>query len=246
MALVGYQGHARFHGSTPLTELLAWLEEQEPREQRTYWVQTFRMAAVAMLGRIDEAHELLEELRAEVDERGARAVLPAVEGYAIEIELLAGDLAASVAAGETGCRLHEELGHYSELSTMAAALARTYCDVGRLDDAERWAARAAELGSSDDASTQMLWRDAQALVEAKRGNHAEAERLAVEAVQIGERTEALQAQADTYADLGEVLTLAGRREQAAEALEQALARYEAKECVVRAGWMRERLIELRR
>jgi tetratricopeptide (TPR) repeat protein len=129
---------------------------------------------------------------------------------------------------------------------MAAALARTYCDVGRLDDAERWAARAAELGSSDDASTQMLWRDAQALVEAERGNHAEAERLAVEAVQIGERTEALQAQADTYADLGEVLTLAGRREQAAEALEQALARYEAKECVVRAGWMRERLIELRR
>jgi tetratricopeptide (TPR) repeat protein len=203
------------------------------------------MTALAMLGRFDEARELLEELRAEVVERGARAVLPAVEGYAIEIEFLAGDRAAAVEAGETGCRLHEELGHYSELSTIAASLARTYCDVGRLDEAERWARRAAELGSSDDASTQMLWRDAQALVEAHRGQHASAERLAREAVQIGEQTEALHAQAETYADLGEVLMLAGRREEAAEAIEQALARYEAKESLVRAGWMRERLAELR-
>jgi class 3 adenylate cyclase/tetratricopeptide (TPR) repeat protein len=244
-ALVGFQGHGRFHGSTPLTELLAWLDEQDPPEQRTYWLRTFRMTALAMLGRFDEARELLEELRAEVVERGARAVLPAVEGYAIEIEFLAGDRAAAVEAGETGCRLHEELGHYSELSTIAASLARTYCDVGRLDEAERWARRAAELGSSDDASTQMLWRDAQALVEAHRGQHASAERLAREAVQIGEQTEALHAQAETYADLGEVLMLAGRREEAAEAIEQALARYEAKESLVRAGWMRERLAELR-
>jgi tetratricopeptide (TPR) repeat protein len=203
------------------------------------------MTALAMLGRIDEAHALLDELRAEVVERGAWAVRPAVEGYAIEIEFLAGDLAAAIAAGETGCRLHEELGHLSELSTIAASLARTYCDVGRLEDAERWARRAAELGSSDDASTQMLWRDAQALVEAKRGHHAAAESLAQEAVEIGEQTQALHAQADTYADLGEVLTLAGRREEAAEAVEEALARYEAKESLVRAGWMRERLAELR-
>ena len=172
-------------------------------------------------------------------------MLPAVEGFALEIEFLAGYLDAAVTAGETGCRLHEELGHYSELSTIAASLARTYCDAGRLDDAERWARRAAELGSSDDASTQMLWRDTQALVEAHRGRHAAAERLAQEAVRIGEQTEALHAQAETYADLGEVLALAGRREEAASAVTQALARYEAKESLVRAGWMRDRLGELR-
>jgi class 3 adenylate cyclase/tetratricopeptide (TPR) repeat protein len=240
-ALIGFQGHARFHGSTPLTELLAWLDDQDPREQRTYWLRTIHMTALAMLGRIDEARALLGELRTDVVERGARAVLPAVEGYAIEIEFLSGDLAAAVAAGETGCRLHEELGHYSELSTIAASLARTYCEVGRLADAERWARRAAELGSSDDASTQMLWRDAQALVEAQRGQHVAAERLAREAVAIGEQTEALHAQAETYADLGEVLALAGRREEAAKAFQQALARYEDKESLVRAGWMRERL-----
>jgi class 3 adenylate cyclase len=243
-ALVGYQGHARFHGSTPLTELLAWLEKQKPREQRSYWSRTFRMTAAAMLGRIEEGRAVLDELRAEVIERGARVVLPAVEAYATDLELLAGAPQAAVAAGETSCRLHEELGHRSELSTAAAGLARAYCEVDRLDEAERWAGRAAELGSSDDASTQMLWRDAQALVEAKRGQHTAAERLAREAVEIGRRTEALNAQADTFADLGEVLALADRREEAATATEQALARYEAKENLVRAGWMRERLAEL--
>ena len=91
----------------------------------------------------------------------------------------------------------------------------------------------------------MLWRDAQALVEAHRGQHATAERLAREAVQIGEQTEALNAQAETFADLGEVFALAGRREEAAEALEEALARYEAKENLVMAGRVRERLAALR-
>jgi len=234
-ALIDYQGHARFHGSTPLTELLAWLDEQDPREQRTYWLQTFRMTVLAMLGRIGEARALLDELRAEVIERGAVTVHAAVEGYAMYIELLAGDLAAAAAAGETGCRLDEELGHSSELSTMAGSLARVYCDLGQLEEAERCASRAAELGSSDDASTQMLWRDAEALVEAHRGQHATAERLAREAVRIGEQTEALNAQAETYADLGEVLALAGRHEDAAETLGAALARYEVKENRVMAG-----------
>jgi hypothetical protein len=52
------------------------------------------------------------------------------------------------------------------------------------------------------------------------------------------------AQADAYADLGVVLALAGRQKEAAEALEQALKRYERKENVVMAERMRERLAEL--
>jgi hypothetical protein len=41
------------------------------------------------------------------------------------------------------------------------------------------------------------------------------------------------------------LALAGRSQEAAEAFEQALSRYEAKENVVMAGRMRKRLAELR-
>ena len=105
----------------------------------------------------------------------------------------------------------------------------------------RWAAQSAELGATDDATTQMLWRQILAKVLARRGDIAEAERLAREAVEIGTTTENPNGQADTYADLGEVLTMAGRSEEAAAAFEEALDRYERKENLVMAGRMRKRL-----
>jgi class 3 adenylate cyclase/tetratricopeptide (TPR) repeat protein len=244
-ALVGHQSHGRFHGSTPLTELLAWQDEQTPREQRSYWLRTHRAAALAMLGRQEEARAVLNELRSELIERNALAVLAAVYGYAIDIELLAGDAAAAIAVGEESCRMREQFEQWAELSTAAAKLARTYCELGQVELAERWAARAAELGASDDAVTQMLWRQAQANVLAHRGEQGEAERLGHEAVAIGEQTELLNAQGDAYADLADVLALGGRLKEAAEAFEQALARYEAKENAVMAGRVRERLSALR-
>jgi tetratricopeptide (TPR) repeat protein len=245
-ALVGYQSHARFHGSTPLTALLAWQDEQDPREQHSYWLRAHRAGALAMLGRDDEARALFAELRAELVERGgAKAVLAALEGYGIDIELLGGDPEAAVAAGEESCRMREELERWAELSTTAGGLALAYCDLGRLDEAERWAARAAELGAPEDAVTQMLWREARARVLARRGEHNEAERLAREAVEIGETTEDLNSKAEARADLGEVLALAGRPGDAAAVVEEALARFEAKENIVRARQMRERLAVLR-
>jgi class 3 adenylate cyclase/tetratricopeptide (TPR) repeat protein len=245
-ALVGFQSHARFHGSTPLTELLAWQDEQDPREQRSYWQRTHRAAALAMLGRIDEARALFADVQAELAERGgASVVVAALLAYGLVIELHAGDPAAAAAAGEESCRLRAELGRWAEFSTVAAALAGAYCELGRLDDAEGWAARGAERGAADDAITPMLWRQARARVLARRGEHDEAESLAREAVEIAETTEDLGSKAETRADLGEVLTLAGRPRDAAEALEQALVRFETKENLVMAGRMRERLAALR-
>jgi tetratricopeptide (TPR) repeat protein len=79
---------------------------------------------------------------------------------------------------------------------------------------------------------------------ARRGEHYEAVRLAREAVGIGDTTEDLGSKAETRADLGEVLILAGRAQEAAEALEQALVRFEAKENLVMAGRVRKRLAAL--
>jgi tetratricopeptide (TPR) repeat protein len=245
-ALVGYQSHGHFHGSTPLTELLAWQDAQDPREQRTYWLRTHRAAALAMLGRIDEARALFADVQTELAERGgARVVVAALLAYGLVIELHAGDPAAAAAAGEESCRLRAELGRWSEYSTVAAGLAGAYCELGQLNDAEEWAARGAERGAPDDAITQMLWRQARARVLARRGGYDEAERLAREAVEIGETTEDLSSKAETRADLGEVLALGGRAQEAAEAVEQPLVRFEAKENVVMAERMRERLAALR-
>jgi class 3 adenylate cyclase/tetratricopeptide (TPR) repeat protein len=243
-ALVGYQSHGRFFGSTPLTELLAWQSEQDAREQRGYWLRTHRTSALAMLSRFEEAQALRDELRAELIERGANQVLAAVEGLGIDIYLLAGNPAAAVAAGKESCRLREELGQRSELSTAAGGLAQAYYELGELKEAEHWAARSAELGAKDDMTTQMLWRQARAKVLARRGEHDKAERLAREAVAVGAETDMVNAQADADADLGEVLVLGGRKEEAAEVFEQALRRYERKENLVMAGRMRERLKEL--
>ena len=90
----------------------------------------------------------------------------------------------------------------------------------------------------------MLWRQVRAKVLARRGEHAEAERLASEAVAICDETEMLNAQGDVYADFGEVLILAGKPDDAAAALEQARERYERKGNVVSAQRVRALLAEI--
>jgi hypothetical protein len=65
------------------------------------------------------------------------------------------------------------------------------------------------------------------------------------AVAIAEDTDWLGGQAETYADLAEVLSVAGRMQEAAEALEQALARYERKGNVVMSERTRTQLAEFR-
>jgi hypothetical protein len=114
----------------------------------------------------------------------------------------------------------------------------------RLDEADAWAGRAAELGGSEDAFTQMFWRQVRAKVRARGGEHAEAERLAREAVAIGEGTDYLNGQGDAKADLAEVLALGGKPADASAALEQALGCYERKGNRVSAQRMQVRLVEI--
>jgi thioredoxin-like negative regulator of GroEL len=90
----------------------------------------------------------------------------------------------------------------------------------------------------------MLWRQVQALIHAHRREHATAERLAAEAVAIAERTDALNFHGDARCDLAGVLAAAGRSEEAADALEQALQRYERKKNLAMAAQARERLVLL--
>ena len=91
----------------------------------------------------------------------------------------------------------------------------------------------------------MLWRQVQALVQASRGEHVQAEQLAREAVAIGERTDALNFQGAALCDLAEVLQSTGSTDEAAAALAQALDRYERKGNLVMVDRTRTRLAELR-
>jgi len=92
---------------------------------------------------------------------------------------------------------------------------------------------------------EMSWRQVKAKVLARRGDHAVAERLAREAVAMGEGTESLNGQGDANADLAEVLLLGGKSDGAAEALENAVERYDRKGNLVSARRVRSRLAALR-
>jgi len=74
-----------------------------------------------------------------------------------------------------------------------------------------------------------------------RGSLEEAERLAREAVDIGERTGWLNERGYAWTKLGEVLRQAGREQEARDAFTQALDLYERKGNLVSAGKVREEL-----
>jgi class 3 adenylate cyclase/tetratricopeptide (TPR) repeat protein len=241
---LGTRAAFRFFGPTPVSALLSWLDENEPRAGRDHFLRAYRAGALAMLGRFDEARAILAEEREELAERSGGALLANITAFeSVWVERWAGDLGAAAEFGAEGLRLHEELGEQSLLSAAAGNLAQTLYALDRLDEADAWAERAAELGASYDAANEMHWRQVRAKVLARRGEHTEAERLAREALAIGEGTDILDGQADANVDLAEVFLLAGRTEEAAHALERALARYEQKGNVVMAERTRVRLAE---
>ena len=237
---LGWRAAFRFYGPTPVPELLAWLDEYEPRAGRDQWLRSYRAGGLAMLGRFDEARAILAETRAELVERGGGLRLAMTTGLeSTAMELLAGDPAAAAEFGVEGCRLFEELGDAGFLSSAACNLAQALYQLDRLDEADEWAGRGKELGAEDDASTQMQWRGVRAKVLARRGRHADAETLAREAVMICETTDLLDQQGDVYSELAEVLLLAGDHGGAAAAFGEALARYERKGNLVAAQRTRD-------
>ena len=242
--LVAWRAVFRIAGTTPVSEMVAWLDENEPREGRNDWLRAFRAEALAMLGRFDEARAILVETRKELAERGGGIQLADAYLSSVEVERLGSDPDAAAEFGAEACRLFEELEEQNMLSGAAGQLAQALYALGRLDEADAWARRSAELGASDDVITQMLWRQARAKVLARRGDNAAAESLAREAVAMCDTTDMLDVQGDAYADLGEVLLLSGKPDEAAAALEQALERYERKGNLVSAGRTRERLAAL--
>jgi tetratricopeptide (TPR) repeat protein len=198
-----------------------------------------RALLLAMLDRIDEAWSI---------------ALPAGErsreiGYGGDAKLahlanLVGDHATADRYLKAFCDETEELGDIAVLSSYAPLRGRTLCALGRFEEAEALARQGRELGSPEDLYTEALWRQAQALVLSSRGEHAEAEQLAREAVTVAAETDMLELQGGTYVDLADVLDAAGRRDEAAASLREALDRYERKEIIPFARRAREKLATL--
>ncbi len=141
---------------------------------------------LGMLGRLDEALALAEEAAERQHELSGN--YGDVDWVMAAVATLAGDEEKAVCHLQRFCDLLEGKRRSRPFPPSSGL---SLCALGRYDEAEPLARKGRELGHEHDVYTQVLWRQVQALVHAHRGDHAEAEALAREAVSIGERTDAL-------------------------------------------------------
>ena len=238
-----YFGMGRYEGTTPISELLAWLDAQEQGDRRNPLLYVYRALALATLGRFDEARALLDATLADVGGLGRNWAAIAT-GAAVDLELLAGNPAAAVELAERACRQLEQAENAIFFSWVLLRLARAQYDLGQLDDAEANIDRALEISGSGARVHQTFGLPVKAKILARRGKHAEAERIGCQAVAIADKTQELNGQADAYADLAETLTLIGKPDSAREASTEALARYQRKGNLVGARRAQAMLAEL--
>src|SRR5262249_16937697 len=121
-----------------------------------------------------------------------------------EIAEIAGEHELAATRFRSYCDFLEAGGRQAELSTYAPRLGLLLCGLGRCEEAEALAQQGRELGDPEDVVTQVGWRITQAVVCSARGQHAEAERLAREAVSFAGETDGLHLQGSTLAELAEV------------------------------------------
>ena len=111
---------------------------------------------------------------------------------------------------------------------MAALLSRLLRDQGRDMEALRLNESAEAAAAEDDVDTQALWRLIRAPIVARLDSTDKAEELARSAVELALKTDAPALKADALTALAEVLRIAGQREDALEAIQQAIALYAEK------------------
>jgi len=227
-------------GPRPADEALRTLDALLPENPHPLPLLT-RAWLLTMLARFEEASQIARE----AGERWRELTGDdEVDWILALVAATAGDHEAAAEHLRRFCELAEVRGQRGFLSTFSSMRGRSLCALGRHDEAEPLAQLGREIGDEQDAIGQALWRQVQALVHARRGEHAEAEQLAREAVAITERTDSLNLQGDALCDLAEVLHAAGHTSGAAAMLDQALERYERKKNLAMAAQVRERFGEL--
>jgi tetratricopeptide (TPR) repeat protein len=181
----------------------------------------------ARLGTFDQAREFAIRCRAFYRDTGQLLTFAFWGEIHGDIEMLAGDPAAAEGFLREGYDAYKAIGE--ESPPLAALLARAICMQGRWDDAEPLAAFAASNEGSIFAATA---KGSLARVRAHQGRVDEAEQLVREAVVELEGTDFLTDHADVLTDAADVFLVAGRADEAADALTLAMTLYEQKGDIV--------------
>lgn len=230
-----------FWGTTPLDQVVSYADETLD------WAGARNIAslqagalnvlgrAAAMRGDFELARRLNQQAR-EIKIGKGEVLTAAADSVADGlVELLAGQPAAAEAALRAGYETLEEMGGTGPLANVAAMLARALIVQGDYEAAEQPTRICEELAATSQLDSQVKWRALRAIILAHRGELEQAEELASDAVARASACEQPDTQAEALADMAAVLRLAGKREEATEALGRAIELYEGKGNVVAAA-----------
>lgn len=220
---------AIYLGPTPRSEALQWITDAEAQSVTYQPELEWRKAAMlAELERFDEARSVLAESIDQMNERGLALSAAWAMQTAWEIEMLAGDDAASERNIRKGCEQLDCLGERTALSTSAGELAEALYALGRYEEAGQWAVRGLELGSSDDLATQVFCLGVQAKLLARKGEARAALALAEQVDRLARTSQDPRNQGDAALYLAEILYLAGDSTRAEEMTQRAIDCYQRK------------------
>ena len=236
---LGQLGMALYYGPAPAQNAVSRCEQllanADAGRAGTAHVLRFLAGLVAMVNDFELARTYSDQARSIFDDLGQTSAAVHSGAVSGDIELLAGDAEAARRQFESLCRFCEESGEFGLLSTYATDLAESLYELDDDSGAEHWTRMSERHAASDDIGAQFAWRAVRAKVLARRGDVHEAERLAQEAVELADPTDALNKRAATHVALAVVLAAAGRHDEADAERVLAAALYEEKGNLAAAG-----------
>jgi tetratricopeptide (TPR) repeat protein len=193
----------------------------------------------ALNGELNEARALRQRASREFDNLGMRfgAAIAAWGGG--QTERLAQEWTSAESYLRDAYGRFTEMGDRAWRSTLAAELGEVVYELGGFEEALRLAEVSEELAAPDDNASQVLWRCVRAKVMARRGELEQAEALARAAVSLVRDMKTPLIHGQAVMDLAEVLQIAGRPDEASQAVSEALRIYEAKGAVPQVERARE-------
>jgi tetratricopeptide (TPR) repeat protein len=243
---IGYASAALW-GPTPVTEALTTCERLLREVEGDRKAQSLILGVLgqlrAMRGDFDAGRETCRRAAVMLSDLGPSLTSSTLSIEASRVEALAGDFEAAERALRKDDEALAAMGERNYRSTIDALLAEVLATLGQLDEADQFSVLAEELAAEDDIWGQVHWRQGRARAYARSGRFAEAESLAVEAVELARGTVDIATLGGALVDLAEVLTLAGRQNETEPPLREALDLYERKEDAVSVARIRDLLKE---
>jgi class 3 adenylate cyclase/tetratricopeptide (TPR) repeat protein len=229
---------AYYYGPTPAAEAIrrcrAILVDAGGRQRIIASALNALAGLEAMGGCLERARALYAQGRVVGAEFGAKVGMAAMALFSGDVEMLAGNPEAAERELRGSHAILVDIGETGLLSTVAAQLAETIAEQGRLDEAERFTEESEAAAAPGDVFSEVAWRATRAKVSARRGALRVGEELAREAVRLSRTGDALNLSAAASMALGETLIAADRRDDAQAAYQAAARLYAQKGNVVSA------------